>query len=99
MPIKVNTYQIKNSAQKINSYNRNIRNKFASVEGALNALDRSWESGVSNSVMSSFRNIKRDFPENRFKVIDDMTKFMINIASDGYEKTEESVESVASAFK
>lgn len=99
MAIKINTGAIANSATRISRYNNNIKNSLSSVEQAVNSLNRSWDSGISDLAVNSFFHIKRTYADSRYIVIDDMRKFLVNIAGEGYENTESAVESVASAFK
>lgn len=99
MAIKVNTGAIINSAARISKYNNNIRNDFEAVERAVMNLGNNWNSGVSGPSINSFQNIRRSYVDNRYIVIDDMRKFMVNVAGEGYENTESSVVSAAKAFK
>lgn len=99
MSIKVNTAAIANSANKIATYNSMIDNNFSSVVQAVNSLDRTWESGVSSMAVNAFHNIYRVYPESRYRVIDDMKRFMIRTVGDGYENVETAVNTAANAFK
>ena len=99
MAIKVNTGAIVNSAARISRYNNNISNDFVSVERAVMSLGSNWNSGVSSTAINSFQNIKKSYYEARYIVIDDMRKFMVNVAGEGYENAETSIASAASVFK
>lgn len=99
MSIKINTAAVVNSAHRIASHNNAIDNNFNSVIQAVQSLDRAWDSGVSDMAINSFNNLKRTYPTNRYRVIDDMKNFMIKSVSDGYENAETAISSAAKAFK
>ena len=76
-----------------------IKNDFSSVESAINSLNNNWDGSASDAAVRKFQNIRNNHYNNRFNVINDMVNFMLNQVGEGYEKTETTISSAASAFK
>ena len=62
-------------------------------------MNKNWQGTVSNAAIIKFRQLKQTYGEARFNVINDMVNFMYQQVGEGYENTETSVQSAASAFK
>ena len=99
MAIKVNTAVIKSTASQISSVNKKINNDFSTVESAINTLNRNWDGSASDNAIRKFQSIKNNFYNNRYNVVNDMVNFMLKQVGEGYENTETTVSSAASAFK
>lgn len=99
MAIKVNTAVIKSTASQISSVNKKINNDFSTVESAINTLNRNWDGSASDNAIRKFQSIKNNFYNNRYNVVNDMVNFMLKQVGEGYESTETTVSSAASAFK
>lgn len=99
MAIKVNTAVIKSTASQISSINKKINNDFSNVESAINTLNRNWDGSASDNAIRKFQSIKNNFYNNRYNVVNDMVNFMLKQVGEGYESTETTVSSAASAFK
>lgn len=99
MAVNVETGSVVACANKIDSYNKSIRNDFSAVESAMSSLDRCWDGGVSNNAIREFGKIKDDFFADRYSVIDNMKSFLINVVSTGYEEAEKALTSASKAFK
>jgi len=99
MAIKINTGAVSTAATQIAKINQNISNDFSMVESAMNTLNRSWDGGASDNAIRKYQNIKNNYHQNRYDVIKQMVNFMRKQAGEGYEKTEQAIQSAASAFK
>lgn len=99
MAIKINTAIVRSTASQISSVNNKINNDFSAVDSAINALNRNWDGSASDIALRKFQSIKNNFYNNRFNVVNDMVNFMLKQVGEGYESTETTVSSAASAFK
>lgn len=99
MAIKINTAAVRSTASQISSVNKKINNDFSAVESSINTLNRNWDGSASNNALKKFQNIKNNFYNNRYNVVNDMVNFMLKQVGEGYESTETTVSSAASAFK
>lgn len=99
MAINVDTNAVRTTAKQISDTNRNISDDFSPVESAISDLRKNWSGNASSAVIGKFDKIKKDYCDDRFKVINDMTNFLRNQVGDGYEVTEATIVSAASAFK
>lgn len=99
MAIKIDTSRVRSTASQISTMNKKIKNDFSSVESAINSLNNNWDGSASDAAVRKFQNIKNNYYNNRFNVVNDMVNFMLNQVGEGYEKTETTISSAASAFK
>lgn len=99
MAIKIDTSRVRSTASQISTMNKKIKNDFSSVESAINSLNNNWDGSASDAAVRKFQNIRNNHYNNRFNVINDMVNFMLNQVGEGYEKTETTISSAASAFK
>ena len=99
MAIKINTGAVSTAATQIAKINQNINNDFSMVESAMNTLNRSWDGGASDNAIRKYQNIKNNYYQNRYNVIQQLVNFMRKQAGEGYEKTEQAIQSAAAAFK
>lgn len=99
MAIKINTAIVRSTASQISSVNNKMNNDFSAVDSAINALNRNWDGSASDIALRKFQSIKNNFYNNRFNVVNDMVNFMLKQVGEGYESTETTVSSAASAFK
>ena len=99
MAIQVNTAAITSAADQIDAANKKIRDELSAIDSALKTLQKSWEGEASKSCVSQYDHIKRSFSEERYSVVNGLVLFMRNQVGAGYETTEKSVSSAASAFK
>lgn len=99
MAIQVNTASVLATADQIDTINKKIREGLSEVDMAIRSLQQDWEGEASYSCTNKYEYIKRDFSDTRFSVINSVVSFMRNQVGEGYEATEHSVSSAASAFK
>ncbi len=99
MAIKIDTNAVRTAATQIANTNQKISNDFSSVESAISSLNKNWDGTASDAAFRKFNNIKNTFYDNRFKVVNDMVNFMRKQVGEGYEQTETTIVSAASAFK
>lgn len=96
--IKVNTDAATDSALKIKGYNDSLKDKFAIVENAINSLGNSWDGAASENAIRRFNEIKTEYPDNRYAVIDSYVRFVFSRVDDGYAKLEAANASLADVF-
>lgn len=99
MAIKVNTAIVRSTASQISSINNKIKNDFSTIDTAINNLNANWDGSASDAAIRKFQNIKNNYYNNRYNVVNDMVNFMLKQVGEGYESTETVVSSAASAFK
>lgn len=99
MAINVNIAVVKSTAYQIATVNKNIKNDFTAVQKAINSLNNNWDGTASDAAFRKFNNIKNTYYDNRFNIVNDMVNFMRKQVGEGYEDTEATVSSAASAFK
>lgn len=99
MAISIDTGAVRNTARQIARTNQRINDDFSAVNSAITNLDRNWDGTASDAAMRKFQNIKNIFYDNRYNVVNNIVNFMNAQVGDGYEQTERSVSTAASAFK
>ena len=99
MDIIINTAAVLTAAENIDSINKKMQSDLSDVESALRTMRQSWEGDGANACTNSYDRIKKGLGNDRFTVINGLVSFMKNQVGEGYESTEQSVSSAASAFK
>lgn len=99
MAIKIDTGAVRNTARQIAKTNQKINEDFSSVNSAITNLNNNWDGTASDAAMRKFQNIKNIFLDSRYNVVNNIVNFMNVQIGDGYEKTETSIATAASAFK
>lgn len=99
MDLLINTAAVLSTAEQIDTINKQIRDDLADVDNAIKALQQSWESEAAGSCSNKYEYIKRSFSDRRFSVVNQMVSFLKNQVGEGYETTEKTLSSAASAFK
>ena len=97
--LKINTDAVVTAAGNIKLYNTQIRDAFPDVQAAITRLDNSWEGSASTVAISKFNEIKSNFSDARYNVLDNYINFMLQQVGEGYTKTEEANVSLADQFK
>lgn len=97
--LKVNTDLIVTSAGNIKSQNEYMRDEFQTVQEKMNQLDNSWDGEAATAAISKFNEIKSNYSEARYNVLDNYVNFLVYLVGDGYTQTETLNTSLADQFK
>lgn len=96
--LKVNTDAVVSAAGKIRSCNNTMRNSFSNVENTITKLDSSWDGSVAVMAINKFNQIRVDFCDSRYKVMDNYVNFLLQQVGQGYEQTQNANKSLADQF-
>ena len=99
MAIQINTEVVAATAEQIDIINKTIRDELTNIDIAIRTLQQNWEGTAASSCVNKYEYIKKNFSDSRFSVVDGVVSFMRIQVGEGYEKTEKTVSSAASAFK
>ncbi|CEG28523.1 WXG100 family type VII secretion target [Bacillus sp. B-jedd] len=97
--IKVDTARVSAAATVISKYNKKIRDDFSRVEYSIKALDREWVGKASTEAVRSFQELKDEYCDARYEVINNYVKFLKVQIDAGYEMVEKNNEYLADLFK
>lgn len=97
--IKVNTAAVVQAAGRIAQHNADIRDDFEEVENAVKSMNQVWDGSAANKAASIFWELKENYKEPRYQVVNVLTNFMLQAVGESYEQTETALVSAASAFK
>lgn len=97
--LKVNTDAAVAAAEHIKQYNEQMRDHFDTVLRAIQKLDNSWDGAAASAAMSKFNELKSQFPEARYNVLDNYVNFLLQQVGEGYVQTENANISLADQFK
>lgn len=87
------------AAEKIQRYNNQMHENFSSLQNAITRLDNSWEGSAATAAIKKFNEIKSDFKQARYTVLDNYVSFLLQQVGAGYTQTEEANKSLADQFK
>ena len=99
MAVQVNTAVVLDTSNQVAKTNQSIKDDFSEVESAIKNLSNEWVGSASEVGIGKMDYLKRSFCERRYNVVNDMVLFMQNQVREGYETTEKTISSAASAFK
>lgn len=99
MAIKINTAAVDAAAKNIQNINTTINTDFAEMERSIKSLNSYWDGSASNNALNKFNSIKNAFYSDRYTVIKNLVNFLDKQVADGYERTENVIQSTASRFK
>ena len=97
--LKVNTDSAVTAAGNIKNYNNQIRDGFSKVQTAMTQLDNAWEGSAATNSISKFNEMKAEFLDARYSVVDNYVNFLLQQVGEGYTQTEDTNKSLADAFK
>lgn len=97
--LKVNTDAVVAAAGNIKLYNSQMRDQFSNVQTAINRLDSSWDGSAAEAAIKKFHELKSNFDDARYNVLDNYVKFMLQQVGEGYVQTENANTSLADQFK
>lgn len=97
--LKVNTDIAVTTAKQISELNHQIYEGFSQVESSINSLRNSWDGSASDNAIGHFNVLRKDYPDNRFNVVDNYVNFILQQVGEGYTQTEDANVSLADAFK
>lgn len=97
--LKVNTDAVLGSAERIKNYNNQMRDGFPNVQTAITQLDNSWDGPAATVAISKFNEVKNNFCDARYSVLNNFVNFLMMQVDEGYVQTEETNISLASQFK
>lgn len=99
MSVKVETSLVRMTAMTLQKYNNQINSDFFAVEKAIQLLNDVWDGNASDKALNVFFQIKKTYYEPRYMVMQSYTKFLLDQVSENYERVENDLVSIASAFK
>lgn len=99
MAVQINTQTVTDCSKKITSYNKEIQNELRQLSSQVLSLTGSWKGNAANRSLDTFRKICNVYEETRYAILEEYSQFLLRQVSDNYEKTEASVQKLASLFK
>ncbi|MEE0863269.1 MAG: hypothetical protein U0L79_09830 [Lachnospiraceae bacterium] len=97
--VKINTDAVRNVATHMQLMNKQMKDGFSDVQDAMTKLDNSWESSTATMAMEKYNQLRVDFSEARYTVLDNHINFLLQQVGQGYEETEKANVSLAAQFK
>ena len=97
--MRINTAAVSSAANQIDSVNKEIRSDMGNVDTAIKNLQKNWEGSASSACNTRYKNIKSNFKETRFSIINNLVSFLKQYVGVEYENTEQKVSDAASKFK
>lgn len=97
--LKINTDAVMTASTNIKQYNNQMRNNFSSVQNSINQLNSCWEGSAATAAIDKFNQIRSDYSENRYNVLDNYVNFLLQQIGEGYTQTEDANKSLADQFK
>lgn len=97
--LKINTDAVVAAANNIKLYNTQMRDGFPNVQTAITRLDNFWDGSAATAAISKFNEIKSQFFEARYDVLDNYVNFLLQQVGEGYTQTENVNVSLAEQFK
>lgn len=97
--LKMDTEAVVTAAGNIKQYNNQMRDGFPAVDTAISRLNASWDGSASNAAIKKFGEIKAQFNDARYTVLDNYVNFLLQQVGEGYTQTENANVSLADQFK
>ena len=97
--LKINVEATVATAGRIKSYNQQMRDGFPNVQSAITRLNNSWDGSASEKAMNKFNEIRSNYCEARYNVLDNYVNFLYQQVGEGYTQTEDTNVSLADQFK
>lgn len=97
--LKINTDTAVAAAKTIQSYNTQMRDGFQNVEKAVSRLDAEWDGSAATAAINKFNEIRNNFCDARYNVLDNYVNFLYQQIGEGYIQTETVNKSLADQFK
>lgn len=97
--VRINTDSVLTVAKNIQTVNKQMKDNFSSVQNAITKLNDSWDGPASTMAIGKFNQIRTDFCDNRYNVLNDYSNFLLQQVGQGYEETENVNVSLAAQFK
>lgn len=99
MAIQIKTQAVADCSKKIGNYNKEIQNELRQLSSNVLSLSGDWKGTAANRSLDTFRQIYNTYEEARYTVLEEYSQFLLRQVSDSYEKTEASIQKLASLFK
>lgn len=97
--LKINTDAAVLAANNIKLYNTQMRDNFPDLQTSITQLDNSWEGSAAVVAIGKFNEMKSNFCEARYNVLDNFVNFLLQQVGEGYTQTENVNKSLADQFK
>lgn len=97
--LKINTDTAVAAARNIQLYNKQMRDNFPNVQRAITQLDNTWDGSAATAAISKFNEIKSQFFDARYNVLNNYVNFLLQQVGEGYTQTEDTNISLADQFK
>lgn len=95
--IQITTQVLLDTAEKVRSINSTMDEKLAEINKNMNDLNSTWQSEGATEIIAAMNALKPRFEQYK-STVESYAKFLVNTAQ-GYETTENTVKSNASAFR
>ena len=95
--IKISTQVLHDTAEEVRTCNRNMDQKLADINKAMNDLEATWQSDAATDIRAAMNALKPRFEEYK-NVVESYAKFLVNTAQ-SYEATESAIQNNAGQFK
>ena len=95
--IKISTQVLVDTAEKVRNCNKNMDERLADINKAMNDLEATWKSQGANSIREAMNAMKPRFEQYK-NVVESYAKFLVSTAQ-SYETTESTVNTNANQFK
>lgn len=95
--IKISTQVLLDTAVDVRNCNRNMDQKLADINKAMNDLEATWKSDAATDIRAAMNALKPRFEEYK-NVVESYAKFLDNTAR-SYEATESAIQNNAGQFK
>lgn len=97
--LKINTDAAVTAAENIKTFNTQINDGFDDVQKAMSQLDSSWDGSAATESIKKFNEIKSNYLEARYNVLDNYSNFLLQLVGAGYVDVETVNLSLADQFK
>lgn len=97
--IKISTAEVRATASTIRNLNNKMNQDLTDIQKAMAGLKSSWQSEGGDAIQSKFSAAANKYFSSYHDVVESYAKFLENVVSEGYEKTETTITSNADAFE
>lgn len=97
--IRINTDQVEQIANKIDSLNKQLTEELHTSKATIDGLGNIWEGEASQATISAFNEFASNYFQNYEDVITQYVQFLKTAVAQGYFETETQNINLADAFK
>lgn len=97
--IKVNTSQVAQIANTIESLNQRLENELRTSQSTIKNLSNAWEGEASQATIAAYDEFSAKYFQQYYDILDNYVKFLRLNVDQGYFETETANTNLADAFK